>query len=263
MPGADFLGFENIIVEHDENVAVVTLNRPKVLNALSSALLAELDTAVFELESDPEVSVIVVTGQGSRAFSAGGDIKEMARLAQMAEPPPPEPRRVEYGWHIAACTKPIIGAINGLAYGGGALMASSFDIRVGCENTSFRFLAATYGRANSTWNLPMQIGWPAAKELLFTGRVVEAAEAYRLGLLNHLVTVDDLMPKALELAKLIAGNDDRMVQGIKELMIDNVGTTWRRMYDNEWEALSGKLKGTPVEEGFKAFLDRKGAGRSS
>lgn len=257
------MGFENIIVEHDENVAIVTLNRPKVLNALSSALMAELDDAVFELEDNPEVSAIVVTGQKSRAFSAGGDIKEMARLAQMAEPPPPAPRRSEYGWHIAACTKPTIGAINGLAYGGGALMASSFDIRVGCENTSFRFLAATYGRANSTWNLPMQVGWPIAKELLFTGRIVEAEEAYRIGLLNHLVPADELMPKALELAKQIAGNDDRMVQGIKELLIEHVGADWRRMYDNEWEALMGKLQGSPVEEGFKDFLERKGPGRSS
>ena len=257
------MGYENIIVEHDENVAIVTLNRPRVLNALSSALMAELDSAVFELEDDPEVSAIVVTGQEGRAFSAGGDIKEMARLAKMAEPPPPAPRRAEYGWHIAACVKPTIGAINGLAYGGGALMASSFDIRVGCENTSFRFLAATYGRANSTWSLPMQIGWPAAKELLFTGRIVEAEEAYRIGLLNHLVSADELMDKAIEIAKTIAANDDRMVQGIKELMIEDVGMSWREMYDNEWEALMGKLKGSPVEEGFKEFLDRKGAGGSN
>ena len=256
------MGFENIIVEHDENVAIVTLDRPQVLNALSSALMAELDAAVFDLERDPGVSAIVFTGQKCRAFSAGGDIKEMARLAQMAEPPPPDPRRSEYGWHVAACSKPTIGAINGLAYGGGALMASSFDIRVGCENTSFRFLAATYGRANSTWNLPMQVGWPIAKELLFTGRVVEAEEACRIGLLNHLVPAGELMPKALELAKQIAGNDDRMVQGIKELMIEHVGATWRRMYDNEWEAIMGRLQGSPVEEGFKAFLDRKGAGRA-
>ena len=99
--------------------------------------------------------------------------------------------------------------------------------------------------------------------MLFTGRVVEAEEAYRIGLLNHLVSADELMDKALELAKLISGNDDRMVQGIKALMIENVGSAWRGMYDNELEAQSGKLKGTPVEEGFKAFLDRKGAGRLS
>jgi enoyl-CoA hydratase len=262
-PGAGILGYENIIVERDENVAIVILDRPQVLNALSSALMAELDAAVGKLEEDAEVSVIVLTGTGNRAFSSGGDIHEMARLAELDEPPPADPRRAEYGWHMASCKKPTIGAINGLAYGGAALMASSLDIRIGCENTSFRFLAATYGRVNATWSLPMQIGWPAAKELLFTGRVVEASEAYRIGLLNHLVAADQLMLKAMEIAKLIAANDGRMVQGIKELMIEDVGATWRRMYDNELGAQSGKLRGTPVKEGFKDFLQRKGVKRSS
>lgn len=257
------MGYQNITVERDEGVAIVTLDRPQVLNALSSTLMNELDTAVAELDDDSEVSVIIVTGRGERAFSAGGDIHEMARIAEMDEPPPPDPRRAEYGWRMAACKKPTIGAINGLAYGGGALMASSFDIRIGCENTSFRFLAVSYGRVNSTWSLPMQIGWPAAKELLFTGRVVEAREAYRLGLLNHLVAADQLMLKAIEIGKLISANDDTMVQGVKELMIEDVGATWRRMYDNELDAQSGKLKGSPVKEGFKEFLQRKGVKRPS
>ena len=101
---------------------------------------------------------VIFTGTGERAFSAGGDIHEQVRNAE--NPPPPDPKRAEYSWHVATCTKPTIGALNGLAYGGAAVMASSFDIRVGCERSSFRFLAASYGRVNSTWSLPMQVGWP-------------------------------------------------------------------------------------------------------
>ncbi len=250
--------YETIIVEREEGVAVVTLNRPDVLNALSRALFRELDEAVTELEGDDSVRAIIFTGKGDRAFSAGADIHEMAKLAKDPNPPPPDPKRPWYPWHIATCKKPTIGAINGLAYGGGAVMASSFDIRVGCERTRFRFLAASYGRVNSTWSLPMQVGWPMAKELLFTARVVEAEEAYRIGLLNHLVPSARLMEKAMELAKLIAANDPRMVQGIKELLIQDVGAQWLQMYRNEQDAQAGKLQPTPVLEGFKEFLDRKG-----
>lgn len=248
--------YEDIVVTKGEGVGVIRLNRPKVLNALSKKLVREVDAAISDMETDDDVKAIVFTGTGERAFSAGADIHEQVRDAE--NPTPPDPKRGEYSWHVAACTKPTIGALNGLAYGGGAVMASSFDIRVGCERSSFRFLAASYGRVNSTWSLPMQVGWPKAKELLFSARVVEAEEAYRIGLLNHLVSSDELMPKAMEIGKQIASNDPRMVQGIKELMVDAVGEGWRWMYDNESAAQKGKLSATPVEEGFAEFIARKG-----
>jgi enoyl-CoA hydratase/carnithine racemase len=190
------LAYENVIVERDEGVGIITLNRPKVLNALSRELYRELDAAVTELEGDPDIAAIIFTGAGDRAFSAGADIHEMAREDGSLNASDRGSKRAEYTWHIARCSKPTIGAINGLAYGGGAMMAASFDIRVGCEDTSFRFLGASYGRVNSTWNLPMQVGWPIAKELLFTGRIVQAREAHRMGLLNHLVACDQLIPIA-------------------------------------------------------------------
>ena len=104
----------------------------------------------------------------------------------------------------------------------------------------------------------MQVGWPVAKELLFTARVVEAEEAYRMGLLNRLVSSSELMRTAVEIGRQIAENDPRMVQGIKELLIGNVGDGWKRMHENEVEAQAGKLEPTPVLEGFRDFLERKG-----
>jgi enoyl-CoA hydratase/carnithine racemase len=129
---------------------------------------------------------------------------------------------------------------------------------VGCEKSKFRFLAAAYGRVNSTWSLPMQVGWPKAKELLLTARVVEADEALQIGLLNHVVHSSELMSKARELAGMIVENDSRMVQGIKHLLIQDVGVSWRDTYEKELEAQSSTLEPTPVLEGFKPFIDRKG-----
>ncbi len=251
---------ETIIVERERGVGVVTLNRPAVLNAMNRAMGREIDEAIRELEDDAEIGAIIITGAGERAFSSGADIHEMASLAEAGESGA-DPRRAEYAWHIASCRKPTIGAINGLAYGGGAVLAASLDIRVGCENTSFRFLAASYGRVNSTWNLPMQVGWPAAKELLFTARVVEAEEACRIGLLNHLVSAGEVLSKAIEIGRQIAANDGRMVRGIKALMIEDVGLGWKEMHNRELEAQAGELLPTPIEDGFEGFLRRKGKKR--
>jgi enoyl-CoA hydratase/carnithine racemase len=251
------LSYEDIIVERDEGVGIITLNRPRVLNALSRNLYKEVDDAVTELEEDSGVSAIIFTGSGDRAFSAGADIHEMERLSRDPNPPPPDPNRSEYSWHIGACKKPTIGALNGLSYGGGAVFASSLDMRVGCNKSRFRFLAVSYGRLNSSWSLPMQVGWPVAKELLFTGRVVEPEEALKMGLLNYLVEPEEVLPKAMELGKLIAGNYAIMVQAAKQLMIDDVGVPWRQMYENEREMVTS-LDVPAVQEGFKEFLDRKG-----
>ena len=209
------MSYELLLLERRDNLGVIKLNRPEVLNALSRQLYQEVEAAVTELEGDDDVRAIIFTGAGERAFSAGADIHEMARGAEASEPPPPDPRRPEYAWHIATCTKPTIGAMNGLAYGGGAVMASSFDIRVGCERSRFRFLAAQYGRVNSTWSLPMQVGWPIAKDLLLTARVVEADEAYRIGLLNYLVPSEQLMDKAMEVAMRLANGPAQAISASK------------------------------------------------
>ena len=254
------MSYEFIVLERDGGVGTITMNRARVLNALNRAMYREIDAAISELEEDDSIAAIVITGAGERAFSAGADIHEMARIAEETGSQDGDPDRARHMWHLATCSKPTIGAINGLAYGGGAVIAASMDIRVGSERASFRFLAAAYGRVNSTWNLPMQIGWPKAKELLFTGRVVKAREALEIGLLNHLVAPEMLMPKAMEIARAISANDIRIVKGIKELMIRDVGVSWHEMQVNELEAQADALKPPPVREGFDEFLSRKGSG---
>ncbi len=244
-------------VSRDGAVAVVALNRPRALNALSFALLQEFFSAFAALDADGDIAVIVVTGTGDRAFSAGADIKELARLHDEGKPSPTI-HFAEAFWALADSSKPTIGALNGLCYGGGALLASALDMRVGCRRTEFRFLGVAHGRINSTWLLPSIVGLPAARELLFTGSVVEASHAYRIGLLNHLVEPEDVRPAAMELALTIAGNDQRMVQGAKRLLHETHGAPWRQMFENEGRAQEGDLKGTPPKEAFADFLARRG-----
>jgi enoyl-CoA hydratase len=150
-------------------------------------------------------------------------------------------RRSSYD--ISACAKPTIGMMNGLAFGGAAVLASSLDMRVGCEATQFRFLAAAYGRINSTWTLPNQVGWPIAKELLFSARIVEAEEAYRIGLLNHLVPREQLRAKTMELAKMIAANHRGAVVGIKALMLQQMAQGLEAQFNEEQQYTASVLRG--------------------
>ncbi len=255
------MAYEHILVEVEEGVTFLTLNRPEVLNAMNRQLNYELHDAVVQANLNDEIGCIVITGSGERAFSAGGDIHEQRRDARDMTEEERErgaAERVEWSYEISASPKPVIGMMNGLAYGGGAVLASSLDFRLGCPNTSFRFLAAAYGRINSTWTLPNQVGWPMAKELLFSGRVVEAEEAYRIGLLNHLVPADELRAKTLEIASAIAKNRHESVMGVKELLLQDLGANLREMWDNERTFTTEKVKGYGVEEAFPEFLARRG-----
>jgi 2-(1,2-epoxy-1,2-dihydrophenyl)acetyl-CoA isomerase len=252
----ELVGYESIVTERRDGVALIVLNRPDKLNALSFGLIRELDQELALLGADDAVGAVVLTGAGVKAFSAGADIHEMAGLSgdELAER---QAFRNRANWQIATFAKPIIGAINGLAYGGAALLTSMLDIRIGCERTKFRFLAATYGRVNSTWSLPLLVGLPKAKELLYTGRDVLADEAERIGLLNQVVPAAQLREAALDMARTIAKNDTRMVQGIKRLVHEDIGMSWRERYDNEESARATWLTSAHPREGFKDFLARK------
>ena len=250
------MAYEFILTERSNGVAVITLNRPEKLNALSYPLVRELDEALSQYEADEDIKAVILTGAGDRAFSAGADIHEMAGLSY-EELAARQDVRGRASWHIATFGKPLIGAINGLAYGGAALLSSTLDLRIGCEHTAFRFLAASYGRVNSTWSLPLLVGLPKAKELLYTGRVVLPEEAERIGLLNQIVPAARLLDSCLEIAQMIAKNDARMVQGIKRLLHEEIGTGWRERYDNEERARATWLAAGHPREGFKDFLSRK------
>jgi enoyl-CoA hydratase len=253
--------YEHLLVEKTEGVAILTMNRPEQLNALNYRLSTELHDAVTRASEDDEVACIVITGAGKRAFSAGGDIHEQRADDQKYTQEELDARtavRARGSYEISACPKPTIGMMNGLAYGGAGVLASSLDMRVGCEHASFRFLAAAYGRINSTWTLPNQVGWPIAKELLFTGRVVEAEEAHRIGLLNHLVPCAELRAKTMWLATTIAKNRRESVMGVKALLLRDMGCDLERQWRNEREYTTHVVRGAKAESAFPDFIARKG-----
>ena len=250
-----------VLVEKTEGIAILTMNRPEQLNAMNYQLSTELHEAVMRMCDDDDVGCIVITGAGTRAFSAGGDIHEQReddRRRPQEEIDERAAVRGRFSYDISACPKPTIGMINGLAYGGAGVLSSSLDMRIGCEHASFRFLAAAYGRINSTWTLPNQVGWPVAKELLFSGRVVEAEEAHRIGLLNHLVPCAELRAKTLWLGSMIAKNRREAVMGVKALLLQDLGANLEEQWANERHYTTNVVRGARAEAAFPEFIARRG-----
>ena len=255
-----------VLVEKVEGVGILTMNRPDQLNAMNYQLSMELHENLTRLVADDDVGCIVITGAGTRAFSAGGDIHEQReddRRYTQAQLDERNAIRARGSLEIGACPKPTIGMMNGLAYGGAGVLASSLDMRVGCEHASFRFLAAAYGRINSTWTLPNQVGWPVAKELLFSGRIVEAEEAHRIGLLNHLVPCAQLREKTMWLGRMIAKNNRSSVMGVKALLLKDMGCTLEEQWVNERDYTMNVVRGAKAEAAFPDFIARRGRPLSS
>lgn len=260
------MDYEYILTEKSDGVAILTMNRPAQLNAMNRQLTTELHDAVMRMSADEAIGCIVITGAGTRAFSAGGDIHEQRENDRKYTQEELEARNANRGrgsYDISACPTPTIGMMNGLAYGGAAVLASSLDMRIGCEHCSFRFLAVAYGRINSTWTLPNQVGWPIAKELLFSARVVEAEEAYRIGLLNHAVPCAQLRDKTMELATMIANNRRDSVRGVKALLLKHMGRDMDEQWNTEQDYTTHVVKGARAEEAFPEFIARKGRPLSS
>lgn len=192
-----------LLVEKQDGIAVVTLNRPEAMNALSKALRSELYKAMVALDADPEVSVVILTGAGERAFTAGLDLKELgsdagAMGAANAEGADENPVKA-----IELCKKPVIGAINGVAITGGFEVALACDVLIASENARF---ADTHARVGIMpgWGLSQKlsrlIGLYRAKELSLTGNFLSAQKAEEWGLVNRVVPAEDLLPTAKKLA---------------------------------------------------------------
>jgi enoyl-CoA hydratase len=205
---------EPILVERRGRVGLVTLNRPEKLNALSSALVNQLEQALQDLDADDEVGAIVITGAGDRAFSAGGDMAEQVAALDGATAIP----RVGASTVVRAAVKPTIAAIRGFCFGGGALMAIECDIRIGGEDARFKFHAASYGRAPGGAVLPRIVGEAKAKELLFTCDEVSSTEALRVGLLNQVVPSGEVVEAAVAMGQRIAANSPVAVKALKEII---------------------------------------------
>lgn len=193
---------ELAIVERDGGVAVVRINRTEKQNAFNIAVSTAVTQAFDALEADADVVCVVLTGAG-KAFSAGADMTEA--VAKIDENGRSDGMAATIA-RIARFPKPVIACVNGAAYGGGALLAITCDIRIASETAAFRFPGAAYGLVVGGAQLPRVVGPAMAKELLFSTRVVQADEALRIGLVNRVVPLADVEAVTLELARQIAAN---------------------------------------------------------
>jgi enoyl-CoA hydratase len=255
------MSYNNILFEKKEGIASVTINRPKVLNALNAETVDELRRVILEIKHDPEVKTVIITGAGDKAFVAGADINELAR--QTPETGAETARR---GQHVLDLIenlgKPVIAAINGFALGGGCELALACTLRIASDNAKLGQPEVKLGIIpgyGGTQRLPRLVGKGIGLELILTGKMISAEEAYRIGLVNKVVPQAELPAAAEALAKEIMANGPIAVR----YCIDAVNKGLN-MSQEEGLFLEATLFGLTcasedMKEGTRAFVEKRKA----
>ena len=250
--------FENVLVEKDGAVGVVTMNRPQALNALSYALVKDICLALEELDADPEIRAIVVTG-GEKVFAAGADIKEMAERGPFDEL---IQERLAYRDQINRIAKPVIAAVNGFALGGGCELAMSCDIVVAAESARFGQPEVNLGiipGSGGTQRLTHVLGKYRAMEMILTGDMLSAADAERLGLVNRVVPAELCLEEAKNIAKKIAAKPQLAVKAAKEAVLKAANSALDEGLEFERKSFYLLFASEDRSEGMKAFLEKRRA----
>lgn len=255
------MSYANVILEKQDRIGILTINRPKALNALNKETLLDIKAAVENVRDDAEIDVLVITGSGDKSFVAGADITYMLEMTAL------EGR--EFGILgssifrlIETLDKPVIAAINGFCLGGGCELAMSCDFRVSSHKGKFGQpevgLGVTPG-FGGTQRLPRLVGTGMAAELLYTGDVIDAQEALRIGLVNHVVSSEELMEFALSLAKRIAARGQISVRFCKKAMYEGMQTDIDRGLTIEADIFGVCFATEEQKEGMKAFVEKRKA----
>ncbi|HEY3706470.1 MAG TPA: enoyl-CoA hydratase-related protein [Terracidiphilus sp.] len=256
------MNYENLTVEIRPPVAQVTLNRPKVLNALNSATIVELGEVFESLAADAAVRVILLTGAGGRAFAAGADIAEIAAAATHAEGRAVALRGQEVFRRIETQGKPVIACIQGFALGGGCELAMACSMRIAAEDARLGQpevkLGVTPGYGG-TQRLPRLVGRSRALKLLLTGEVIDAQEALRIGLVDEVVPADELMRRAEAVATLIAKNAPLAVAETLRLVDEGLALSLELGLLREADGFGRLCATADKAEGTGAFLAKRAA----
>lgn len=249
--------YENIIVETRGRVGLVTLNRPKAMNALCNALIAELGKALDTFEADDEIGCIVLTGS-EKAFAAGADIKEMASKSYMDAY---LEDFITNGWErVTKCRKPIVAAVAGYCLGGGCEVAMMCDFILAADNARFGQPEITLGiipGAGGTQRLTRAVGKAKAMEMCLTGRMMDAAEAERAGLVSRILPVADLVDEAVKVADRIAGMSRPSVLMAKEAVNTAFETTLAQGIHLERRLFHSTFATDDQKEGMAAFAEKR------
>jgi enoyl-CoA hydratase len=248
--------FKNLLWEKREGIGIITLDREDVRNAMKAEIRQDISDVLQVAENDPEVRVVIITGTGRKVFSAGGDIKQMAgnTMWDVLE------RKPDIFAQLHNLPKPVIAAINGLALGGGCEMAMACDFRVGSENARLgqpEINLGIFPGGGATQRLQRLVGIGRAKELIFTGDIIDAREAERIGLLNKVFPADELMDRTMEIAKKIAGKGPLALKMAKMAM--NMGMETGLAVGLGYERLARTLVHGSEDrvEGMNAFIEKR------
>jgi len=248
---------EYILVEKKDTIGVIILNRPEAMNALCAGLIAELAGALDEFEADDDICVIVITGS-DKAFAAGADIKEMADKSYMDVY---ESDFITVGWErVASCRKPTIAAVAGYALGGGCEMAMMCDIIIAADTAMFGQPEITIGAipgAGGTQRLTRFVGKAKAMEMCLTGRIMEAEEAERSGLVSRIVPAEELIDEALAVATHIAKLSGPAVAKAKAAINRAYETTLSEGVRFERESFYATFAHADRAEGMAAFIEKR------
>jgi len=251
--------FENVRTERKDNILIITIDRPKVLNALNAKTIEEIGHAFAEAHDDDSVRCVIVTGGGEKAFVAGADINELAKMTPIVGKFVSEQGQAVF-LQIERYPKPVIAAINGFALGGGCELALACHIRIASEKAQIGLPEVTLGIIpgyGGTQRMVRLLGKGKAFELVCSGERINAAEAERIGLVNKTVPADQLMSTAEEMAKKIAARSPVAVRAAMEAI--NRGSD---MPFEEGQALEATLFGLlcateDMKEGMAAFLEKR------
>jgi enoyl-CoA hydratase len=252
--------YETILLEREDPVAVVTLNRPSVLNALNLAMIGELERVFAQLETDDAVRAVVLTGAGERAFAAGADIGELSALPTAVAGARLARRGQQLTLRLERMRKPVIVAVNGFALGGGCELAMSGDIRIASENAKFGQpevnlgLMPGYGGTQRSARL---VGRGMAMYLCLSGEMIDAHEALRVGLVQKVVPAAELRGEALRLAGVIALKAPLAVEATKRTIADGIGLGLREGLALEALAFGSLIGSSDAREGTTAFLEKR------
>ncbi|OAN55184.1 enoyl-CoA hydratase [Paramagnetospirillum marisnigri] len=251
------MAFENITVETRGNVGLITLNRPQAMNALCAALIKELGQALDTFEADDSVGAVVLTGS-EKAFAAGADIKEMASRGYMDVY---LSNFITNGWEqITKCRKPIVAAVAGFALGGGCEVAMMCDFILAGDNAKFGQPEITIGTipgAGGTQRLTRAIGKSKAMEMCLTGRMMDAAEAERAGLVSRVIPAAELVDEAVKVAGKIAALSRPIVMLCKESVNAAFETTLTQGITFERRLFHSTFSTEDQKEGMAAFVEKR------
>jgi enoyl-CoA hydratase len=253
--------FESLLQETVDGVATLTVNRPQSLNALNSALLSELESALYGLERDAAVKVVVITGAGEKAFVAGADIKEMAAMSALeGHQFALKGQRVLLA--IEKMKKPVIAAVNGFALGGGLELALACDFIYAAESAKLGFPEVTLGIMpgfGGTQNLARLIGPNRAKEMIFSGKMITAQKAAAWGVVNEVVGAQDLLAKALDTAGAIAKTGTLGVAYAKDAITNGLNMAKEDGFRYEASLFGVLFASADQREGMAAFVEKRKA----